>query len=60
MAEWRFKLVFDKLEQLLPPESTDPVVDDYRNLMQETDEIAELKRFAAEASAPELQSYTTT
>lgn len=61
-SEIRFKIVFDKLEAMRgPAENGQPrLADEVAHLREELDELAELRRLAADISDPEPTSYTST
>ena len=61
-TELRFKLVFDKLEAMQVSEDKDQpwLAAETRDLAQELDELAELRRLSTDISDPEPSSYTST
>ena len=61
MSEQPFKIVFDKLEEMTKQEPDDrELVAEVRQLAEELDEIAELRRFAEAVIEPPSNTYTST
>jgi hypothetical protein len=60
MPTWRFKVVFDKVDEELSKPDSQESAEDLQDLMRETDEIAELKKLALEISESQDRSYTST
>lgn len=60
MPTWRFKVVFDKVDEQLSNPDSQESAEELQDLMRETDEIAELKKLALEICEPQDRSYTST
>jgi hypothetical protein len=60
MPTWRFKVVFDKVDEELSKPDSQESAEELQDLMRETDEIAELKKLALEISESQDRSYTST
>jgi hypothetical protein len=61
MSERRFKIVFDKLDEMTDQEQDgQALVAEVEQLADELDEIAELRRFAEVVMDPPTSTYTST
>lgn len=58
MSILRYEIVFEKLAQAASEEAGE--AQDYRAILREVDEVAELKRVILDVAEPAEQSYTTT
>lgn len=61
MSEQHFKIVFDKLDEMVEQEQDDQeLVAEVKQLADELDEIAELRRFSEAVIEPPSNTYTST
>lgn len=60
MATLHFEIVFEKLAEATSADGDGATSEDYRGILNEVDEVAELKRLALDMADPGEQSYTTT
>jgi hypothetical protein len=60
MATLHFEIVFEKLAEATSADGDGATSEDYRGILSEVDEVAELKRLALDMADPGEQSYTTT
>jgi len=60
MATLHFEIVFEKLAEATSADGDGATSEDYRGILNEVDEVAELKRLALDMADPAEQLYTTT
>ena len=60
MSTLHFEIVFERLAEATSANGDDTVTEDYRGILREIDEVAELKRLVLDMEDPGEESYATT